>query len=148
MKTALIALLAIFVVGCGSSNYEATTAIGATRIIARLHHAHPYLAEYKKDVEILYPGMAPVRKELLMDSGGYSWITLYKSNNELIIQDFGPDSIVVDLSTGATSVLPSLKKQSEGYLGRFDFDKASKDRLYRFIGANEQAFDADRQSKG
>ena len=137
----------MLIAGCGSSNYEATATIGSTTIIARLHHAHPFLAEYKKDVEVRFPGMAPVRKELFLDSGGYSWITLYQTNNELIIQDFGPDSVVLDLTTGRTSVVSSPKLQSGGYLGRFDFDKLQS-KLYRFIGANEQAFDPSRGSKG
>ncbi|WP_415908658.1 hypothetical protein [Oleiharenicola sp. Vm1] len=91
-----------------------------------LEPSHPYLAEYRKILEIEQAGVRR-RKEMFQDSGGYAWVALINDHGRLDVRDLGG----VQLSVGSTGTA-----EGREYLGRFDFDSA---RVYRFIPASEDA---------
>jgi hypothetical protein len=85
---------------------------------------HPYLAEYKRFLEVEHDGRTD-KKELFADTGGYAWVALI--NNRGILEVKTIDEVEYSLA------MESLPKNMRLYLGRFDFDSGKN---YKFIPAS------------
>jgi hypothetical protein len=85
---------------------------------------HPYLAEYRRWVEVAYAGKTE-KKEVFADSGGYSWIVVRRRADNLELYDLGGVEFTIPV--------PSAASSGRQYLGRFDFDAQQK---YVFISAS------------
>lgn len=97
--------------------------IGGITFRVGLIHSHPYLAEYKRFLEIEHAGEMH-RKEIFPDTGGYAWVAVVNNCGVLEIIDLNG----VQLSKELTPLISERK-----YLGRFDFDHQ---KIYRFIPAS------------
>jgi len=84
---------------------------------------HPYLAEYRRWVEVTHDGKAE-KKEVFADSGGYAWIVIRIRAGYLEVYDLGGVEFAIPVSGAA---------DSKQYLGRFDFDAQQN---YTFIPAS------------
>ena len=121
------ALLAVS--GCSAKyDYIAETKVSETVVRVGLKHSHPYLAEYKKFLETEYAGTSK-KIEIFPDSGGYAWVALIAKHGALEIRDFGGLQDTIPLGQKADA--------AKKYLGRFDFDRSNRNRIYRFIPASE-----------
>ncbi|SRR6266487_258515 len=82
---------------------------------------HPYLAEYRRWVEVAYDGRTQ-KKEVFADTGGYSWIVLRHRDGNLEVYTMGGTEFAIPVRGVASS--------AKEYLGRFDFDAQHR---YTFI---------------
>ncbi|MBX3736555.1 MAG: hypothetical protein KF715_07700 [Candidatus Didemnitutus sp.] len=132
MKMKLLGLIAAFMGALfGSScragyDHCAETKVGGITIRVGLERSHPWLAEYRKFLEIEQAGVLR-RKEIFQDSGGYAWVTLFDDHGRFEVRDLDDVQFTATLNHHAAT---------RKYLGRFDFDLR---RTYRFIPASEDA---------
>lgn len=119
----LVPILAI-AAGCKpQAAHSAEIQIEGIVITVRLQHAHPYLAEYTRELEVKINGKTE-RRPLAMDSGGYAWIVVANDHGNLEIRTLCD-----------RHQFPAALKDNgvRRYLGRFDFDRRGEVRRYRFI---------------
>ena len=124
--TRVIFLIIAFSLGACSGRYDriAETSVSGTLVRVGLKHSHPFLAEYKKFLEV-ERASGTTKKELFPDSGGYAWVALADDHGTIEVRDFG--GVQYSIASGP-------KTETRLYLGRFDFDPK---RVYRFIPASE-----------
>jgi hypothetical protein len=125
MSAAILLLISLALSGC-SADYDhvAETAIEGVTVRVGLRHSHPFLAEYKRTLEIEHAGQIE-KKEIFPDTGGYAWVVIADDRGRLEVRDLDGVQFSMPLksSTAATRT----------YLGKFDFDSK---RVYRFIPAS------------
>jgi hypothetical protein len=121
----LLALALLALTGCGDSyDHVSTTNIEDMVVRVTLKHSHPFLAEYKRSLEIVRLGKSE-KKEIFPDTGGYAWVTLAVEQGTLEVRDVGGIQHLARLAGN---------EGQRKYLGRFDFDAR---KAYRFIPASE-----------
>ena len=108
--------------------HEAEVTLFDIQLRVSLSPAHPYLAEYSRQLEVTRAGQTQ-RKELFGDSGGYAWVVVRTRAGQLEVVDLGGVEYAVPV--GGASASPQ-------YLGRFDFDRQ---RRYSFIPVSSDATD-------
>jgi hypothetical protein len=122
MKSALLLFLSLALSGCATKyDHVAETTIEGITVRVGLKHSHPYLAEYKRFLEVEHAGNVE-KKEIFPDTGGYAWVVLADDRGSLEVKDLDG----VQFSTP----LPASTTKTRKYLGYFDFDAK---RVYRFI---------------
>lgn len=119
-------LLALMWSACaGKYDHMAQTVVHDTVVRVGLKHSHPFLAEYKRFLEIERSGKTELR-EIFPDTGGYAWVAIVNNCGRLEISDIGGEQFSSELMIGTT------KRE---YLGRFDFDQQ---KIYSFIPASAE----------
>ena len=120
----LLNILAMAAISCSQRyDHSAQTEIDGIIFRVGLMHSHPYLAEYKRFLEIEHAGEIQ-RKEIFPDTGGYAWVAVVNNCGNLEIIDING----VQFSKELTPLISERK-----YWGRFDFDLQ---KIYRFIPAS------------
>ena len=79
--------------------YSATEVFGHAEITVELVSISVF-AEYKKFLVITLPGKKPIRQELFLDTGGYSWVAVFETPSDLVIEDTWNDYYLLNKSTG------------------------------------------------
>ena len=128
MKVAV--LLAFMFLGTACSDaYEriAEQRVDGVTIRVGLKSMHPWLAEYKRFLEIERAGQTQ-KKELFPDTGGYTWVSLINNYGVLEVKTLDG----VEYSTP----VDTLPKNMRLYLGRFDFDFGHN---FKFIPASSDS---------
>jgi hypothetical protein len=126
MNRILLLVVTLALTAC-SAEYDhiAQTEVSGIIIRVDLKHSHPFLAEYKKFLEVEYAG-SKKKKEIFQDTGGYAWVALNVEHGALEVRDLDGLQYSIPLRQNAEA--------PRRYLGRFDFDQK---RTYRFIPASE-----------
>jgi len=125
----IIALAALSLTACSRHpSYFAEATLHGVHLKVSLTAMHPYLAEYRRFVEVTSGGKTE-RKEVFADSGGYAWIVVRARAGNLEVYDLGGVEFFVPAG-GAPD--------TEQYLGRFDFDAQHN---YVFIPASADRTD-------
>ena len=125
MKSATFLLCLLVVSGCGAQyDYVAETKVEGLTVRVGLKHMHPFLAEYKRFLDVEGDGKVE-KKEIFPDTGGYAWVVVAADRGSLEVKDIG--------GVQFSRPLAATTRKKREYLGRFDFD-AKKD--YRFIPAS------------
>lgn len=126
MKSALLLLLTLSLSGCVASyDHIAETTVEGVTVRVGLKHSHPYLAEYKRFLEIERGGKVE-KKEIFPDTGGYAWVVVADDRGRLEVKDL--DGVQF------SAPLPASTAKARKYLGHFDFDGK---RVYRFISSSD-----------
>lgn len=125
MKSVLLLFVSCVLSGC-AVNYDhvAETTIEDVTVRVGLKHSHPYLAEYKRFLEVERAGKVE-KKEIFPDTGGYAWVVVADDRGSLEVKDLDGVQFSVPL--------PASTTKTRKYLGHFDFDAK---RVYRFIPAS------------
>ncbi|HNB52947.1 MAG TPA: hypothetical protein PK530_13445 [Anaerolineales bacterium] len=102
-------------------------------------HAHPFLAEFERHIELIEDGMEPVIVEIPMNVGGETFINVYSNSNSpetsvLILKD-GWGSYILqieaqELEVDSSGTIPDASQ----YMGRIEYDQSLK---LTFISAND-----------
>lgn len=125
MRHAVLFLLSLSFVGCSVKyDYVAETKIEGFILRIGLKHSHPFLAEYKRVLEVERDGRVE-KKEIFPDTGGNAWVAVVDDRGRLELRDLGGIQF--------SDKLPSSARKHREYLGRFDFDAKKS---YRFIPAS------------
>jgi hypothetical protein len=125
MKSAFFFFLSLALSGCAVKyDHVAETTVGSVTVRVGLKHSHPYLAEYKKFLEVESAGKIE-KKEIFPDTGGYAWVVVADDRGSLEVKDFDGVQFSAPLATSST--------KTRKYLGHFGFDEK---RVYRFIPAS------------
>ncbi|WP_221031946.1 hypothetical protein [Actomonas aquatica] len=112
--------------GCAAKyDYVAQTTVEGITVRVGLKHSHPFLAEYKRFLEVEHAGEFE-KKEIFPDTGGFAWLVIADNRGALEVTSIGG----IEFSE---ALLASGRKQRD-YLGRFDFDAK---KVYRFIPSSE-----------
>ena len=124
MKVALLFAFALSVTGC-SDAYEwvAEQKIDGVTIRIGLKPMHPWLAEYKRFLEVEQTGQIR-KKELSPDTGGYVWVAL--------VNNYGVLEVNTLMGTEYSIPINRLPKNMRLYFGRFDFDSGHH---FKFVAA-------------
>jgi len=126
-SVAVVALLLLAACSRGPAHVAEATLLGVhLRVV--LAPAHPYLAEYSRQLEVTRDGQTQ-KMELFGDSGGYAWVVVRTRAGQLEIVDLG--GVEYSVPVGGIAASPQ-------YLGRFDFDAQ---RRYSFIPASDDPRD-------
>ena len=125
MKAALLLAFVVAATSC-SNAYErvAEQKVDGVTIRVALKPMHPWLAEYKRFLEVERAGQIH-KKELFPDTGGYTWVALINNYGVLEVKSFNGLDYSVPIE--------SLPKNMRLYLGRFDFDSGHN---FKFIPAS------------
>lgn len=125
MRLAAFFFLSLSILGCSTKyDYVAETKIEGLILRIGLKHSHPFLAEYKRVLEVERGGRVEI-KEMFPDSGGNAWVAVVDDRGRLEVRDLGGIQF--------SDRLPSSARKHREYLGRFDFDAKKS---YRFISAS------------
>jgi hypothetical protein len=125
MKSALFLFLSLVVSGCAADyDHVAETTVEGVTVHVGLKHSHPYLAEYKRFLEVERAGKVE-KKEIFPDTGGYAWVVVADDCGSLEVKDLDGVQFSTPLATSTT--------KTRKYLGHFDFDAKG---VYRFIPAS------------
>jgi len=125
MRSIILLLLSLALSGCSAAyDHVADTTVEGIIVRVGLKHSHPFLAEYKRTLEIKHVGQLQ-KKEIFPDTGGYAWVVIADDRGRLEVKDL--DGVQFSMP------LPSSTTASRKYLGKFDFDAK---RVYRFIPAS------------
>jgi hypothetical protein len=117
--------LSLLLSGCAAEyDHVAETTVEGITVRVGLKHSHPFLAEYKRFLEIERAGKAE-KKEIFPDTGGYAWVVVADDRGSLEVKDLDGVQFSTPLSASASNV--------RKYLGHFNFDG---NRVYRFIPAS------------
>ncbi|XCN71700.1 MAG: hypothetical protein Q3M24_15470 [Candidatus Electrothrix aestuarii] len=150
----IICILAMFMISCGhnsSANYTLVSEYQFDNIKIKigLIHNHPYLAEYRKFIEISSQETLIAKEELFPDSGGYAWVAIYKDDkNNIIVQDFGNYGLLIDVHELIVKKIENTRRTSRQYIGCFDFDRTNGKKRYRFISSIEDPTEPLSRVKG
>jgi hypothetical protein len=90
-------------------------------VVIRREPMHPFLAEYKRVLEVR-ASSAIATRELLPDTGGYGRINMYRlGHSELLLRGFF-EALVIDLPGGEvrSATRAALAPEQMEYLGAFD----------------------------
>jgi hypothetical protein len=118
----LVSFLAL--ASCSRPERVAEATVEGVHIKVLLAPMHPYLAEYRRWVEVAHDGKTE-KKEVFADTGGYGWIVIRRSGDKLEVYDLGGVEFAIPVRGVASS--------GKQYLGRFDFDAQQR---YVFIPAS------------
>ena len=125
MRSIILLLLPLALSGCSAAyDHVAETTVEGIIVRVSLKHSHPFLAEYKRTLEIEHVGQLQ-KKKIFPDTGGYAWVVIADDRGRLEVKDL--DGVQFSIP------LPSSTTASRKYLGKFDFDAK---RVYRFIPAS------------
>jgi hypothetical protein len=125
MKPAIILFLLLILSGCAAKyDHVAETTVEDFTVRVGLKHSHPFLAEYKRFLEVEHAGRVQ-KKEIFPDTGGYAWVVLADDRGNLEVKD------LADVQFSAP--LRASTAKTRKFLGHFDFDAK---RVYRFIPAS------------
>ena len=131
IKCYITLLLFPILIGCSYKKYEAETEISAQRIKVSLVHNNQFLAEYKRSIEINSGN--PIK--FGQDTGGYSFVNIFETPDNIVMQTFHNQIIIIDKQSKAVALVARPLYESEiiGFVGKFDFDKSKGERVYTFV---------------
>ena len=111
--------------------YEAQTSIVGVTIKAKLVHNHPFLAEYKRFIQI--DNRQPI--EFGEDTGGFSSINVFKTPTTIVLQAIDTGVMMIDKQNKTTTQIerPLTKSEEACFVGKFTLLKKQDQRNFLFI---------------
>ncbi|PYT00151.1 MAG: hypothetical protein DMF63_09300 [Acidobacteria bacterium] len=105
-------------------------------IILERRNIHPFLAEYERTLVLRIDGKDVLRKEVAVDTGGYSRMNVFRlSADEYFLQGkLSADSFYLDVSRTSLIQLNEKPLAAGRFIGSFDHDESG----WRFIPVSER----------